>query len=323
MLPQGHAIPESTPDHLDRWSVTFLDLAANVPKLSTNATALGNNSYSSEEEEYSLKTVDGGVGVIFQGVETVQEASALCCVGGNFSLDFDGTFALDVDLDSDADTASAAHLAEGLGDVINEGMIWENNYHEKNISRLPLKFETYIRNMVYIERCRLERRKVSCGTSKADNLFIHYHIVHFLLLVALPTFHHSDDWGSITLDHKELLDGGRIWSVKFDDYSLVAGAGGAPLLVVSRDAVTRGGASVKRIANAASPAVHRVLVAAFSTLASTGMFELSLEGVVTRAISVDASAETLQNVSFYCVREGSVQVTLVPIALLSNQFDRQ
>lgn len=67
-------------------------------------------------------TVDGGVGVISQGVETVQEASALCCVGGNFSLSFDGTFALDVDLESDADASSAAYLAEGLGDVISEGM---------------------------------------------------------------------------------------------------------------------------------------------------------------------------------------------------------
>lgn len=98
----------------------------------------------------------------------------------------------------------------------------------------------------------------------------------------------------------------------FDDYSLVARAGGAPLLAVSRDAVTRGAASVERISGAASPVVHRVLVAAFSTLASTGMFELSLEGVVTRAISVDASAETMQNVSFCRATGGggSVQVTL-------------
>lgn len=90
----------------------------------------------------------------------------------------------------------------------------------------------------------------------------------------------------------------------FDEYSLVARAGGAPLLAVSRDGVSRGAASVERIANAASPVVHRVLVAAFSTLSSTGMFELSLEGVVTRAISVDAPAETMQNVRIFFVRRG-------------------
>lgn len=105
------------------------------------------------------------------------------------------------------------------------------------------------------------------------------------------------------MDRKELLDGGYIWNVTFDDYSLVARAGGAPLIAVSRDAVARGAASAQRVATAASPVVHRVLVAAFSTLTSTGMFELSLEGVVTRAISVDASADNMQNVSF-CARAG-------------------
>lgn len=107
--------------HSGRWTVTFLDLAANVPKLSINATTLGDDYYSGQVE-FSLTTVDGGVGVVSLGVETVQEASAPCCVGGNFSLAFDGAFALDVDLESDADTSSAAYLAEGLGDVINEGM---------------------------------------------------------------------------------------------------------------------------------------------------------------------------------------------------------
>lgn len=118
----AHPTTTTPAAHSNRWSVTFLDLAANVPKLSINATALGNNSYSSGEETYSLTTVDGGVGVISQGVETVQEAPALCCVGGNFSLAFDGTFALDVDLESDDDRSSSAYLEEELGDVINEGM---------------------------------------------------------------------------------------------------------------------------------------------------------------------------------------------------------
>lgn len=106
-----------------------------------------------------------------------------------------------------------------------------------------------------------------------------------------------DEWGSITVDHRQLLDGGTIWSLTFDDYSLVARAGGAPLIAVAHDEITRGVVSVERIADAASPAVHRVLVAALSKLESTGMFALSLEGVVTRAISVDASADDLQDVS--------------------------
>lgn len=83
----------------------------------------------------------------------------------------------------------------------------------------------------------------------------------------------------------------------FDDYSLVASAGGAPLLSVSRDATTHGAVSVERVADATSPVVHRVLVAAASTLESTGSFALSLEGVVTRSIFIDASAYHLQNVS--------------------------
>lgn len=104
------------------------------------------------------------------------------------------------------------------------------------------------------------------------------------------------------MDHKLLLDGGSVWSVTFDDHPLIARAGGAPLLAVSRDATTRGSVSVERVADAASPSVHRVLVAAFSTLDSTGMFELSLEGVTTRAISVDASAEDMQDVSIFCAK---------------------
>lgn len=99
------------------------------------------------------------------------------------------------------------------------------------------------------------------------------------------------------VEHTALLDGGSIWSVTFTEYSLVARAGGAPLLTVSSDATTRGAVSIERVAVAASPVVHRVLVAGDSTLEPTGMFELSLEGVATRAISVDASADDMQNVS--------------------------
>ncbi len=101
------------------------------------------------------------------------------------------------------------------------------------------------------------------------------------------------------MTRKTLLDGGNIWSVTFNDYSLVAGAGGAPLLAVSHDDTTIGVVSIARVTGAASPTVHRVLVAALSTLEPTGMFKLSLEGVVTRAILVDASADDMQNVRCY------------------------
>lgn len=108
--------------------------------------------------------------------------------------------------------------------------------------------------------------------------------------------HRPDDWGPIVVERKALLDGGSVWSVTFTEHSLVARAGGAPLLAISRDATTLGAVSVERVAAAASPAVHRVLVVGGSTLEAAGMFGLSLEGVATRAISVDASAEDMQNV---------------------------
>ena len=57
----------------------------------------------------------------------------------------------------------------------------------------------------------------------------------------------SDDWGSITVDHKELLDGGSLWSVLFEDYSVAARAVGAPLLGVSRDATTDGAVTTNRV----------------------------------------------------------------------------
>lgn len=78
---------------------------------------------------------------------------------------------------------------------------------------------------------------------------------------------------------------------------MVARVGGAPLIEVSRDATTNGAVSIDRVAEAASPVVHRILLTAESTLDSTGSFELSLEGVVTRSISVGVSAYQLQNVS--------------------------
>lgn len=68
----------------------------------------------------SLATVDGGIGVVTLGGETLREASAPCCIEGHFSLSFDGMFALDVDLD-DNQTSSAENLEEGLKGLIDEG----------------------------------------------------------------------------------------------------------------------------------------------------------------------------------------------------------
>lgn len=130
----------------------------------------------------------------------------------------------------------------------------------------------------------------------------------FMYSLSFVFFRPLDEWGSITVDHRELLDGGSLWRVTFDDYSLVARAGGTPPFNASRGSITNGAVSVERVFNAASPVVHRVLVAALSTLDSTSSFELSLENVVTRRITVDESAYYLQNVS------------LVAAALYVGQF---
>lgn len=107
----------------------------------------------------------------------------------------------------------------------------------------------------------------------------------------------SEEWGPITVDQEDLLDGGSTWRMTFEDYSRTARAGGAPLLNISRDATNKGTVSVKRLTKAASPVVHRVLVETPSTLETTSSFELSLAGIISRPISVDVSASFLQNVS--------------------------
>lgn len=83
-----------------------------MPKLSVNATLWG--------EESSLENVVGAVGVVSLGVETVREASARCCIGGNFSLTFDGMFVSDIDLDDNA-TARGDQLSKMLEDAISPG----------------------------------------------------------------------------------------------------------------------------------------------------------------------------------------------------------
>lgn len=66
-----------------------------------------------------MAAINGGGGVVSVGVETLQEASAICCIGGNFSLTFDGFDVFDVDLENDANASTtAASLVEALGDVI-------------------------------------------------------------------------------------------------------------------------------------------------------------------------------------------------------------
>lgn len=106
----------------------------------------------------------------------------------------------------------------------------------------------------------------------------------------------SDEWGPIRVDQEDLLDGGSIWRVTFEDYSRTARAGGAPLLNIFHDATNKGTVSVKRLTEAASPVVHRVLVETPSTFEPTSSFELSLAGIVSSPISVDVSASFLQNV---------------------------
>lgn len=100
--------------YLNRWAVTFLDLATNVPKLSVNATSLG--------EEIALVHVAGAVGVVSLGAQTIREASARCCIGGNFSLTFDGVFVSDIDLDDNV-TTRGYNMSETLEDVISPGKI--------------------------------------------------------------------------------------------------------------------------------------------------------------------------------------------------------
>lgn len=103
---------------LGRWTITFLDLASNVPQVSANSTG-------SETEESRLAPTAGAVGVVAAGVETVREASTTCCIGGNFSLSFNGLVTVDVDL-ADVERASSDYLVEILEDVIDEGKSWRN-----------------------------------------------------------------------------------------------------------------------------------------------------------------------------------------------------
>lgn len=267
---------------VNRWTVTFLDLAANVPKLSIEAATAST----------PLAMVDGGVGVVSFGVETVQEASALCCIGGDFSLAFDGIDALDIDLESIPDMTSAVYVAEGLGSAIDQGTRSETTspYVSHNGAHCSGIRTIHPHEPPLSALCHFHRPG---NVPRHENL-------HPLSSNRFCIDQQPDIWGSITVSHKTLLDGGNIWSVTFNEYSLVAGAGGAPLLAVSRDDTTIGTVTIARVAGAASPTVHRVLVAALSTLEPTGMFKLSLEGVVTRAISVDASADDMQNVR-YCL----------------------
>lgn len=108
--------------------------------------------------------------------------------------------------------------------------------------------------------------------------------------------------------HQELLDGGSLWRITFNDHSRVARADGAPLLSVYRDGVANGTVSVKRVTEAASPVVHRVLLTAESTLDPGGAFEMSLAGTTTRSVSVEASADLLQHVSVAGETDGGEQI---------------
>lgn len=92
--------------------MTFLDLAGNVPQLSTNITATRQRS--------RVSPVAGAIGVVQYGVEHSRQVSGSCCVGGNFSLTFDGSVAVDVNLEDDG-SRNAEYLREKLEYVINQG----------------------------------------------------------------------------------------------------------------------------------------------------------------------------------------------------------
>lgn len=99
------------------------------------------------------------------------------------------------------------------------------------------------------------------------------------------------------MDHTAYLDSSHAWDITFEDYAGIARRGGAPLFNISSPNITNGVASVERIAAPASPAVHRVLVKGESTLDPRGYWRLSFAGLVTRAISIEVTAQTLQHVS--------------------------
>lgn len=98
---------------MNRWTVTFLDLANNVPRISLNAT-------SSTTKKATLAPVAGAIVDVIPDVQTLREASAPCCVGGNFSLSFDGVFVLGVDLNN-AEHATSEYVQEALEDAIDQG----------------------------------------------------------------------------------------------------------------------------------------------------------------------------------------------------------
>lgn len=64
--------------------------------------------------------VGGGVGVVDVGVETLREASAPCCIEGNFSLSFDDHHVADIELGDNATTNSKL-LEEALKSTIVGG----------------------------------------------------------------------------------------------------------------------------------------------------------------------------------------------------------
>lgn len=115
--------------------VTFLDLASNVPKISINTT----NASEDSGQSY-LTTVDGGVGTVTVGVDTIREASGQCCIGGNFSLSFDGeVVAVAVDLEDSNGTARSDNLREGIEDAIDPG---EYYLYTELVPKLTIKIST-------------------------------------------------------------------------------------------------------------------------------------------------------------------------------------
>lgn len=278
----------------------------------------------STTEQSNVAPVAGAIGALTYGVHLLRGASAPCCVGGNFSLNFDGAVALVLDLDNSNNT-SAVHVQDALRAVIDQGKL-PATCELRGTPCHTVAAQGFVR---CLEDVRPSKRAQNCTTlcgllvtlllptfpASSPNILTGAHrscectyvhprrtaqtsqITWVLLRVCGVSPLLSDEWGTVTVDYKRLLDGAYLWLVTFNDYTSVARGGGAPLLDVSSDGITNGRVSVTRLLEATSPVVHRILLTAISELDSGGLFEISVAGVVTRSVPVDVSAGMLQNVS--------------------------
>lgn len=97
--------------------------------------------------------------------------------------------------------------------------------------------------------------------------------------------------------HANLLDGGALWRITFEESLHFAIAGDVPVFDAGNGRIRNGDVKVTRVSEAAVPTTHRLLLTAFSTLDPSGTFTVSLAGVSSRRVRVDTSADLLQSVS--------------------------